>query len=80
MRPRVDEVVQGSARTVRGPHVTVSLEGVGGTDVAPGKAARDQLLDGVQRRIVGEPVVEVSDHTNGCTFRGTSVSLLHVFG
>ena len=52
-------------RTVRGPYVTMSLQGVGVADVTQVKATLDELFDLVESSVVWQAVVKVADHAYG---------------
>ena len=65
MRPRVDLAVQAVAGAVGGAHVTVAFQGVVGSDVSIGQPTGDEVLDRLQGGLVGQAVVEVTDHTDG---------------
>ena len=64
--PGVDEVVELCAGTGGLAHVAVALEGVGGRDLVVVQPALNQLTHGVQGRLVGDLVAEVTDDTDGC--------------
>jgi hypothetical protein len=67
VRPRLDEVVEGGAWAGGLADVTVSLQGVGGGDLAVGQSALDELSHCVQRSRVGNAAREVANHTDCCT-------------
>ena len=64
MWPGVDQVIELITRTVRGPYVTMSLQGVGVADVTQVKAALDEPFDHVESSVVGDKAVEIADHTD----------------
>ena len=68
--PGVDEVVELCAGTGVLAHVEVALEGVGRRDLAVVQPALDQLTHGVQGRLVGDLVAEVTDDADGCKGKG----------
>ena len=73
--PGVDEAVELCAGTGGLAHVAVALEGVGGRDLVVVQPALDQLTHGVQGRVVGNLVSEVTDDADGCRQRSASVQL-----
>ena len=70
VEPGVDEVVELCAGTGVLAHVEVGLEGVGGRDLAVVQPAQDQLTHGVQGRLVGDLVAEVTDDADVCKGKG----------
>jgi len=71
----MDELVQLGAWARRGAHVPMALEGVGVRDLVVVQPALDQLTHGVQGRVVGNLVAEVTDDADGCRQRSASVQL-----
>lgn len=60
MWPRPDLVVQSVPGTVSAPNIPVTVQMVGGRDVAMAYSALDQILDGVQCCVVWFSVHETS--------------------
>lgn len=65
MRPRPDLVVQSVPGTVSASNIPVTVQMVGGRDVAMAYSALDQILDGVQCCVVWFSVHETSHDGRG---------------
>lgn len=65
MWPRPDLVVQSVPGTVSAPNIPVTVQMVGGRDVAMAYSALDQILDGVQCCVVRFSVHETSHDGRG---------------